>query len=128
MIAIEEDLRQLAERYKQKGVDVVGISSNNAEQYPQDGFEEMKSKKYEFPYLYDESQEVAQAYGALCTPDIFVYDKNKALVYHGRLNDAERGERPATTTDLQSALEDLLRHGVVSAEQQASVGCNIKWK
>lgn len=128
IIEIDQRLRSLHKQYRDKGIDFVGISANDATQYPQDGFEEMQARGYAFPYLYDETQDVAKAYKAQCTPDIYVYNKKRELVYHGRFDDSLRGEVPCTTTDLQDALDDLLEKGEVSFEQVPSQGCSIKWK
>ena len=131
IIAVEDQIVEIANAYKNKGVGFVAISSNNAEVYTEDSFEKMKirsdEKNFSFPYLYDESQEVAKTYQAACTPDVFVYDKERKLVYHGRINDIERGESPVTTNDLEEALRDLLAGNEVT-DQVPSVGCNIKWK
>ena len=135
--AVEDRLIALAEDYEARGVQVVGICANDAEQYPEDSFEAMaeraEAKGYAFPYLRDDSQEVARAYGAVCTPDFFVYDSlprsggaDRALVYRGRLDDGRPGQ-PATQHDLRRALDELLETGRVTVEQVPSMGCNIKW-
>ena len=129
--AVEDRLVALAEDYAARGVAVVGISSNDAEAYPEDSFEEMteraEAKSYPFPYLYDESQAVARAYDAVCTPDFFVYDRDRRLAYRGRLDDGRPGQE-ATTSDLRDALDALLDTGSVPGEQMPSMGCSIKWK
>lgn len=131
-LAVEDRLIELAHKYKNKGVNFVAISANDAENYPDDSFENMKlraqEKKYPFMYLYDSSQEIARSYKAQCTPDIYVYNKERKLCYHGRIDDARMGEQPPTTNDLDEALEELLEKGVVSFPQKPSMGCNIKWK
>lgn len=128
--AVEDRLIALANDYASRGVQVVGICSNDAERYPQDDFDAMaeraKAKGYPFPYLRDDSQDVARAYGAVCTPDFFVYDADRTLVYRGRLDDGRPG-RDATQHDLRRALDDLLDTGEVTVEQVPSMGCNIKW-
>ncbi|NBB72164.1 MAG: redoxin domain-containing protein [Bacteroidetes bacterium] len=130
---LEDALVDTARAYQAQGVQFVGISSNDAEQYPDDSFERMaeraREKDYSFPYLYDESQEVAQAYKATCTPDFFVYDADRKLVYRGRF-DATRPNQgdAATGRDLRQALDELLDDGEVHIEQKPSMGCNIKWK
>lgn len=128
--AVEDRLIALAQDVAPR-VQVVGISSNDAERYPADSFEAMaeraQAKGYPFPYLYDESQAVARAYDAVCTPDFFVYDAERRLVYRGRLDDGRPGQ-PATQHDLRHALHELLETGHVAAEQIPSMGCNIKWK
>jgi len=135
--AVEDRLIALAKDYEPRGVQVVGICSNDAERYPQDDFDAMaeraKEKGYPFPYLRDDSQDVARAYGAVCTPDFFVYDSpsrsdgsDRTLVYRGRLDDGRPG-RDATQHDLRRALDELLESGEVTVEQVPSMGCNIKW-
>ncbi|HEY5714521.1 MAG TPA: thioredoxin family protein [Candidatus Gracilibacteria bacterium] len=132
VIPVLDKLVDLQHEYKEKGVQLVTICSNDAQTYPADSFENMKAlaetKAFPFPYLYDESQAIAKAFDATCTPDIFVYDKNRKLAYHGRINDIERGENPATTNDLEEALIQLLEKGTCTGEVRPSVGCNIKWK
>ena len=129
---VEDVLLQLARAYREQGVQFVGISSNDADQYPEDSFEKMaersRKKDYPFPYLYDATQEVAKAYGALCTPDVFVYDRDRRLVYHGRVDESRPGQGMATGQDLRRALDDVLSKGEVTFEQRPSMGCNIKWK
>ncbi len=128
--AVEDRLVALAEDYAPR-VQVVGICSNDADAYPEDSFEAMaaraEAKGYPFPYLHDESQAVARAYDAVCTPDFFVYGRDRRLAYRGRLDDG-RPNQPATTTDLRDALDALLDTGTVAGEQLPSMGCNIKWK
>ncbi|WP_456430007.1 thioredoxin family protein [Rhodocaloribacter sp.] len=133
VVHIEDALIDVAKTYRPKGVAFVGISANDAEAYPQDSFEKMaeraREKGYPFPYLYDESQEVAKAYGATCTPDLYVFDRDRKLVYHGRF-DATRPRQGMTAdgSDLRRALDELLETGPVTMEQLPSMGCNIKWK
>jgi len=128
--AVEDRLIALAREFAPRDVQVVGICSNDAERYPQDDFDAMaeraKEKGYPFPYLRDDSQDVARAYGAVCTPDFFVYDADRTLVYRGRLDDGRPG-RDATQHDLRRALDELLETGEITAEQVPSMGCNIKW-
>lgn len=128
--AVEDRLIALARDYAPRGVQVVGICSNDAERYPQDDFDVMaeraREKGYPFPYLRDDSQEVARSYGAVCTPDFFVYDTDRTLVYRGRLDDGRPGREP-TQHDLRRALDELLEIGEITVEQVPSMGCNIKW-
>ncbi|MEP0546253.1 MAG: thioredoxin family protein [Rhodothermales bacterium] len=128
--AVEDRLTALAREVAPR-VQVVGICSNDAERYPADSFEAMaeraRAKAYPFPYLHDESQTAARAYGAVCTPDFFVYDADRRLAYRGRLDDGRPGQ-PATRPDLRRALDELLETGAVTAEQVPSMGCSIKWK
>ncbi len=124
---------QLAQEYQGRGVGVVAISSNDVKSYPQDGPEEMakliKEKGLTFPYLYDESQEVAKTYGAACTPDFYLYDGTRHLAYRGQMDDSRPGNNhPVTGADLRAALDAVLAGRPVPEEQTPSVGCNIKWK
>ena len=130
-VAVEDTLIALARDIAPRGVATVAISSNDAETYPADSFEHMATraaeKAYPFPYLYDESQAVARAYDAACTPDFYLFDRDRRLVYRGRLDDGRPGREP-TTTDLRDAIEDVLATGTVTGEQIPSMGCNIKWR
>lgn len=130
--AVEDRLIALANDYAPKQVQVIAISSNDVVAYPADSFENMTAraaqKGYPFPYLYDESQEVARAYGAVCTPDFFVFDAARALAYRGRLDDGRPSKPEVTQHDLRRALDDLLETGTVPSEQIPSMGCSIKWK
>ena len=130
---VREHLAQLVREYQARGVAVVGISSNDALQFPDDGPEKMKQEAraagYTFPYLYDEDQEVAKQYRAACTPDFFVFDKDRRLVYRGQMDDSRPSSgRPVTGKDLRAALDAVLAGRPVSADQKPSMGCNIKWK
>lgn len=129
---LEDALLQTARAYHGRGVQFIGISSNDAAQYPEDSFEKMaertQAKAYPFPYLYDESQDVAKAYDAVCTPDFFVYDAGRVLVYRGRFDETRPDQGEATGRDLRQALDELLERGAVTTEQHPSMGCNIKWK
>ncbi len=132
VVHIEDALVEVARTWLAKGVRFVGISSNDALQYPADSFKNMARraavKAYPFPYLYDESQEVARAYGAVCTPDFFVYDNSLHLAYRGRFDETRPGQGEATGSDLAQALDELLNNGVVTMPQLPSTGCNIKWR
>jgi peroxiredoxin len=124
---------ELARDYQARGVGIVGINSNDVETYPEDRPEKMaelaKRSGLGFPYLYDESQGVAKAYGAACTPDLYLFDRNQRLVYRGQMDDSRPGNnRPVTGADLRAALDAVLAGRPVSPDQRASVGCNIKWK
>ncbi len=130
---IRAGLAQLARNYLPKHVAVVGINSNDVANYPEDSPAKMKaeakSSGYFFPYLYDESQAVAKAYHAACTPDIYLFDQNQKLVYRGQFDDSRPGnEIPVTGRDLRAALDAVLAGKPVPPNQKASVGCNIKWK
>jgi peroxiredoxin len=130
---VRHELARLTRAYRDKGVAVVGISANDVIAYPDDRPELMAREKaevgYPFPYLYDESQEVAKAYGAACTPDIYVFDRGRTLVYRGQMDDSRPGNGlPVTGKDLRAALDAVLAGRPVGAAQQPSLGCNIKWK
>ncbi len=129
---IEDALLEVARAYQERGVQFIGISANDAERYPDDSFESMaeraEEKNYPFPYLYDESQEVATAYRAACTPDFYVFDADRALVYRGRFDETRPDGADAHGGDLKHALDELLEAGEVTMEQRPSMGCNIKWK
>jgi peroxiredoxin len=130
---VQEELVQLGKDYLPKGVSIVAISSNDAEKYPDDGLEKMKEVarqwNYPFPYLYDESQDVARAYDAACTPDFYIFDKSLQLVYRGQLDDSRpKNNLPVTGKDIRAALDALLAEKPVPADQKPSIGCNIKWK
>ena len=130
---VRAEISKLAKDYRARGVVVVGISSNDVNSHPDDGPAMMAIEKasagYTFPYLYDETQDVAQAYQAACTPDFFVFDGEQALVYRGQL-DASRPSNtvPVTGKDLRAALDAVLAGEAVAADQKPSIGCNIKWK
>lgn len=137
VIAIQERINQLAREYGPKGVRVVGINPNDAERYPDDSFEAMKERAseqgYEFPYLQDETQEVAKAYRAVCTPDPYVYARDGEgarflLRYHGRLDDNWKEPSRVTRRELAEALDAILAGREVPAGQHPSMGCSIKWK
>ena len=122
-----------AREYASKGLATVAISSNDVETYPQDAPAQMaslaRSRQFNFPYLYDESQTVARDYEAACTPDFFLYDAQGKLVYRGQLDDSRPGNGiPVTGKDLRAALDALIAGKPVSVEQRPSIGCNIKWK
>jgi len=126
-------LAQLGRDYLPRGVAFVAISSNDVANYPADSpakmAEEAKAAGYPFPYLYDESQSVAKAYHAACTPDFYLFDGAQQLVYRGQLDDSRPNSGiPVTGKDLRAALEAVLAGKPVSATQKASIGCNIKWK
>ena len=126
-------LAKLAKEYQQKGVAVVGINSNDVERYPADSpslmKEEIKRVGYTFPYLVDESQAVAKAYHAACTPDFFLFNKDQKLVYRGRMDGSTPGNGITTTGDeLKAAMEAALAGKPAAPEQKQSMGCNIKWK
>ena len=130
--AIIDRLISLQNDYQGKEVQIIGINSNDAENYPEDSFEAMQSivkeRNINFIYLHDESQEVAQAYQAQCTPDIYVFDKNQKLAYHGRLDDNWQNPNQVQKQDLRNALGLILTGQSITEEQYPSMGCSIKWK
>jgi peroxiredoxin len=130
---VQAELVRLARDYMPKGISVVAISSNDAGKYPDDGPEAMKQEadqwNYPFPYLYDQSQEVARAYDAACTPDFYIYDRDLRLVYRGQLDDSRpKNSLPVTGKDIRAALDCLIASQPLSQDQKPSIGCNIKWK
>jgi peroxiredoxin len=128
---VEAEVARLGRDYAGK-LGIVGISANDAATYPEDAPASLKEQAalagFTFPYLYDESQSVARAYGAVCTPEFFVFDARPALAYHGRLDASRPGREPATGSDLRAALDAVLAGHAVSGRQSPSVGCSIKWK
>ena len=134
VVHVADHLAQLAAEYQARGVAVVGISSNDVANYPADSPEQMvreaEERGYTFAYLYDSDQSVAKAYHAACTPDFYVFDADRRLVYRGQMDDSRpRVENPTPITgkDLRAALDAVLAGEPVSAEQTPSLGCNIKW-
>ena len=130
---IQTELVRLAQDYQPKGITLVAISSNDVVNYPQDHPQEMKKTArafgYSFPYLYDESQEVARAYQAVCTPDFFIFDGGLRCVYRGQLDDSRPSNHiPVSGRDVRAAFDALLNGTEVSSQQLPSVGCSIKWK
>ncbi|MGQ0620273.1 MAG: thioredoxin family protein [Panacagrimonas sp.] len=130
---VNGELVRLANDHRSRGVGIVAINSNDAVKYPDDAPSKMKEAaqalRYPFPYLHDETQAVARAYDATCTPDFFLFDQNLRLTYRGRLDDSTPGNgRPLTGSDLRAALECLLAGTALAADQRPSMGCNIKWK
>jgi len=130
--AVEGRIIQLNRDYRDKGVQLVGICSNDPTDYPDDASENLlkrwKEKEYGFPYLVDETQDVAKAYGAVCTPDIYVYDRDQKLAYHGRMDDSWKDEAKVSRRELREALDALLQGQRPSAEQVPAMGCSIKWR
>lgn len=133
VIHVNPEVSIIAKEYQAKGIGFVAISSNDVVNYPQDAPHLMKLKAkeedYTFPYLYDETQKVAKAYDAACTPDFYLFDANLKLVYRGQLDDSRPGNGiPLTGKDLKTAMDALLDGKPIKEEQKPSLGCNIKWK
>lgn len=130
---IRHGLAQFARDYQPQGVEVIAINPNDVENYPDDSpekmIDEVKSMEYSFPYLYDETQAVAKAYRAACTPDLYLFDSDQKLVYRGQFDGSRPGnDVPVTGADLRAATDALLAGKPITDEQRASMGCNIKWK
>jgi peroxiredoxin len=129
---LNKKLVEVAHRYQQKGISFIAISSNDAKNYPQDAPSLMtttaQEEGYPFPYLYDETQEIAKAYGAVCTPDFFVFDGSLQCVYRGRFDETRPNMGAPTGADLIAALDEILAGKKVSISQYPSMGCSIKWK
>lgn len=133
VIHLRQALAAFALEYRAKGLAVVGINSNDASNYPDDTPEKMvveaERAGYTFPYLYDETQEVAKSYHAACTPDLFLFDNELKLIYRGQFDDSRpKNDVPITGRDLRTAVDALLTHQPIPSEQKPSMGCNIKWK
>lgn len=133
VLHINSELVKLTNDYKERGIGIVAISSNDVENYPQDSPELMKTQAidlgYSFPYLYDETQEIAKAYDAACTPDFFLFDNELKLAYRGQLDNSRPSlDTPVTGRDLRNALDAIIEGREVDENQIPSVGCNIKWK
>ncbi|MBV6644419.1 MAG: thioredoxin family protein [Cyclobacteriaceae bacterium] len=133
VVHVQDEIARMAHDYQSKGIAFLAISSNDAENYPTDSPEHLanqaKQVGFAFPYLYDESQDVAKAYMAACTPDFYLFDSDNACVYRGRMDDSTPGNgNPVTGKDLRSAMDGLLNNVDIPSEQFPSMGCNIKWK
>ena len=134
VLHLKTQLIDIAEHYAGKGINTIAISANDITQYPEDAPDKMKVLMEEWgrpfaAYLYDESQTVAKAFQAACTPDLYLFDANLACVYRGRLDGSTpQSEMPLTGKDLRDALDNLLAKRPISTEQIPSMGCNIKWK
>jgi len=130
---VADELARLVQAYQQRGVAVVGINSNDVESFPDDApakmAEEVKTRGYTFPYLYDKTQEVAKAYRAACTPEFYLFDADRKLVYRGQMDDSRpQSGIPVTGRDLRAALDAVLAGEPLPEDQKPSIGCNIKWK
>lgn len=130
---IADELASFAREYGERGLEIVGINANDVEKYPDDSpekmAEEVEARGYPFPYLFDETQEVAKAYGAACTPDFFLFDRNRELAYRGQFDDSRPSrDTPVTGADLRAACDAVLAGEAPAKDQTPSVGCNIKWR
>ena len=130
---LQTALAEVGKEYVAQGLGIVAISANDIANHPDDAPEKMKimaeTLGFNFPFCYDESQEVAKAYTAACTPDFFLFDQDNILVYRGQFDDSRPGnDIPVTGKDLKAAIEGVLRDRTVDAQQKPSIGCNIKWK
>ena len=133
VIHVRSQLAALGRDYETKGVGIVAINSNDVSNFPDDSPEKMRSERenagYVFPYLFDESQSIAKAFKAACTPDIYLFDKEHRQAYRGQLDDSRPSNQiPVTAKDLRAAMDALLSGGRVPSQQKPSLGCNIKWK
>ncbi len=133
VIHVNSEIVAIANSYAEKGIGFVAISSNDVINYPQDSPDKMKihakNERYPFPYLYDETQDVAKAYDAACTPDFYLFDSNDKLVYRGQLDNSRPGNgKPLNGEDLRNALNCLVEEKENNTLQKPSIGCNIKWK
>ncbi len=130
---VQDELARLGRDYAGKGIGLVAISSNDADHYPDDAPEKLKEMAvrlgFKFPFLHDESQVVARAYSAACTPDFFLFDASRGLAYRGQLDDSRPGNgKPVTGKDLRAAMDAVAAGERPGVSQKASIGCNIKWK
>ena len=127
-----ERIKSIQAEYGIKGIQIVGINANDEVNYPDDSFDKMielfKSKSLNFPYLRDEEQKIANAYGAQCTPECFVFDSHRNLRYHGTIDNSPKDENSVQVTDLRNALESLIHGQKVSIELTPAIGCSIKWR
>lgn len=128
-----KEVVRIANDYRVQGIGIIAISSNDVINYPQDAPELMTEyafeNNFEFPYLYDETQEVAKAYNAACTPDFYLFDNQDKLVYRGQLDDSRPGNGiPLSGSDLRGAIDGILYNRSINPNQKPSIGCNIKWK
>ena len=133
VVHLKQHFAEFAKEYQRQGLGVVAISSNDVDGYPQDGPDAMaddcREYAYPFPYLYDQDQHVARAYEAACTPDFYLFDENRKLVYRGQYDGSRpRNAMPVTGSDLRAAVDAVLAGQDVNPNQVASMGCNIKWK
>jgi len=133
VVHVEQEIAKMGRDYTDTGLGIIGISSNDPTQYPDDAPPRLKEMAerlgFTFPFCFDETQEVAMAYGAACTPDFYLFEKERWLVYRGQLDDSRPGSnKPVTGRDLRAAIDAVLAGKPVDGKQRASIGCSIKWK
>ena len=133
VVHVQDEIAKLGRDYAESGLGIIGISSNDPGHYPDDAPERLKEMAqrlgFRFPFCFDETQEVAKAYKAACTPDFYLFDKERRLVYRGQLDDSRPGtSKPVTGRDLRAAIDAVLADKPVQSNQKASIGCSIKWK
>jgi len=133
VLHVLDEIIRINNDYRIQGISIVGISSNDIKKYPEDAPDRMSEFAYQkgikFPYLYDETQEVAKAYQAACTPDFYLFDSNDRLVYRGQLDDSRPANGiPVSGSDLRNAIDGILYNRKINPDQKPSIGCNIKWK
>ena len=133
VVHVKNEIVKIANEYLKKGFGFVAINSNDIVKYPEDSPYNMQKYavkyKFSFPYLFDETQKIAEAYGASCTPDFFLFDKNLKLIYRGQLDDSRpTNKKTVTGNDLRIALDRVVKEQAQKKEQKPSIGCNIKWK
>ncbi len=132
VVAVQQRINQIAKDYAYKSFALIGINPNDPAAYPEDSFENMvvraKEQGYVFPYLFDETQETTHAYDAVCTPDIYLYDEKRVLVYRGRIDDNWKEESAVTRKELRMAIDRILENKPIDFEMIPSMGCSIKWK
>jgi peroxiredoxin len=133
VVHVEQEIAKIGRDYTDRGLGIIGISSNDPVQYPDDAPPRLKEMAerlgFTFPFCFDETQDVAMAYGAACTPDFYLFDRERRLVYRGQLDDSRPGSsKPVTGRDLRAAIDAVLTGKPVAGNQKASVGCSIKWK
>ena len=130
--AYEERIMDIQNDYEEKGVQILAISSNDAVKYPEDSFEQMikraQEKQFIFPFLYDESQSIAKSFGATHTPEVFVFDKERKLKYHGKIDDNWQEPQKVKSKYLREALDEIISGKEASVPETYSIGCTIKWK
>ncbi len=132
VVAVQQRINQIAKDYTDKSFALIGINPNDTVTYPEDSFGNMairaREQGYVFPYLYDETQEIAREYDAVCTPDIYLYDENRILKYRGRIDDNWKDETSVTKKELRMAIDRLLENKEIDFDMVPSMGCSIKWK